>query len=168
MTQILAIEFDFKHYPNKIDCINWLQQSLWSDLLQVKSFRLRTNTNARYLTQERKRAVWRYDIGVAKAEGVRWIRPSPYIIVGTQYGEKWPSTDIPPLLEETIKHETEKKERFTARINELRAQRAEKARLNPKPPKPKKEPKKREYKPRTNRKKPVPETPVTDMVGQFR
>lgn len=148
MSHILAIEFCLEKFKDKTDCVDWLKTSPFSALLDIKQFRLRTNTSCRYLTTEKKRGVWRWDKGIATCDGVTWIRPEVdgTVVLGVMHGDKTPAHLFPSLLPATIKHEEEKVERARQRLAELRAKRAEENKN--KPPKPKQEKKKREYKPK--------------------
>lgn len=136
------------------DCMEWIKNSKYSDLLRVKNFNLRKNAQAVFLTTERKRAVYKWTQGWGSYPRLEVERyPTPVVvIIGS--GNRFSPVDLPTPLASTVAHEKAKAERHAARVAELRAKRAEKALLEPKEAKGKR---KAKGEGRTSKKKPKAE-----------
>lgn len=136
MTHILVIEVCATEYKNEADVTNWLRASKYSELLELKGIKFRRNNQARYLTRERKRPVWRWDVkGIASYTGVEWDRSSPFIIVGLRSGTLVPQSQYPEKLPRTKEEEEAKRKRHQERVAELRLKRVEAAKSKPVKPK---------------------------------
>jgi hypothetical protein len=134
MTQVVALEFCADFFKTEEDCYTWLRNSDYADLLRVKGFSLRRNANAKILTTERKRAVWKWNQGLGTFTGLMLQRPVSVVVLVLAAGPKFSQMEMPALLQSTVLHEKNKMEKHKARVEALRIKRAEEAKL--KPPKP--------------------------------
>jgi len=136
MTNVIGIEFCADYYKNEDDCYAWIQQSDFHGLLRVKGFSLRRNKQAKLLTNERHRSVWRWSLPLGTYKEINVHRPNSLVVIFEAAGSRFAPTELPALLPSTVKHEQEKKEKHEARMAEQRAIRALKNK--DKPPKEKK------------------------------
>jgi hypothetical protein len=128
MTHILAIEVCATEYKNEADVTNWLRQSKYAELLELKGIKFRRNNQSKYLTREKKRPVWRWDVkGIASYTATEWDRSCPYVIVALRSGTLVPQSQYPEKLQRTRDEEEAKKKRHQDRVAELRLKRVEAA-----------------------------------------
>lgn len=137
MTHFLAVEACATEFKNEGDIMAWIRTSKFAELLEVKGVKFRRNNQAKYLTREKKRAVWRWDVkGIASWTSTEWIRPTPFVIVAVRAGTLVPQSEYPEKLKQTIEFEEAKRKRHMDKVAELRLKRIEAAKN--KPPKVKK------------------------------
>ena len=165
MTSVVAIEFCADHFKSEKECKDWLQNSEYAELLRVTKFRLKTNAQAQILTNERKRPVWKWSQGLGSHTRVDIVRPVSTVVVANAAGPRFTPVELPTPLPSNVQREEEKKARHAERVAFARAQREEKARLNPPKPKKRKAPKTETTKKRTKKNNGKTKTEEDSGVG---
>lgn len=136
MTHVVLVEGCAAEFPTSGAFQNWLDANGYGDVKLVKGYALRSNLNGKWLTDEKKRSVWQYNIGVAKVRDLKIERPNRFVVIGTTKEPRWTAEDYPPLLQSTIEHNAEKERKHKERVAKARAERAAKELMAP--PKPQK------------------------------
>src|SRR5690242_3673705 len=112
MTNVVGIEFCTSFFKDINACKDWISKSEHCDLARVQGFHLRKNNTPRFLTNERKRTVWKWDMGYGKFQALRIKRygATPVVVIVAD-GPRFVTTDFPAPLPATIEYEKEKKKR---------------------------------------------------------
>lgn len=115
MQPVLALEFDAAHFNDTKACLDWLAQSDYEYLLNMKNFRLRPRNKCIWLSGE-ARKVFAFSNNVWKYPNLFLSRPDPYVAILKRAGtETFQPVDIPVPLPKTIEREQKNAERKIAR-----------------------------------------------------
>lgn len=137
MCDVVCIELDKKEFPTEQSCKDWIMSSKYEDLFQLKTFSFKKRPQARFFTNEKKRAVWYYERNIHMYPNLAIERFQGGVVV-KGVGPKFTKAEIPQELAETLLREQKRKEAMAARIEKQRKIRADKlAALGDKAPKPK-------------------------------
>jgi hypothetical protein len=124
MTDVVCIEFCCQKYKTVEACLDWVKTSGYSALLRLKAFKLRKNKHALFLTDEKKRPVFRYNVNQHKYQRLDLERfPGIIIVVGDPEAGEFNSADVPEMLPENFAAQEEKR-----RLKEERAEKVRQAR----------------------------------------
>lgn len=137
MTSVTSIEFCASEFKTEQQCYEWIKNSEYHDLDRIKGFHLRRNTQADFLTSEKKRPVFRYRNNLHCYTTLELKRHTPGVCVVLGTGHKFSQSEIPAALPSNILREQKKKEEHQKRILAARvAREAKKAAMGPPAEKP--------------------------------